>query len=438
LIHNRLLGNSIYTGVALFFVGIVPFIFNIFVARYFGKEELGQINISLSFCLLITIFVTNFFGTTSNKFLSEYRGRGELDPFNIVLLFSFLGPLLTNTIIIFLIFNFWDLISIKFSLNKSMLTPMIFYILGRTYYIIVRKVFYGVNLIANYTIIEIIADMIILLSIFTICYLGSSSLILYSFTFGYLIFSFLGLIIIFLKYDIITNSLKPIKTFNPKIIFKKYSKYGFITMIGNASSAGASYVAMLFIAAYLSNSEAGVYSSVLAVISIVMFIPRLFSQVLLPEFSNLFGSGKIELLKNTLIISSLFLSIIGVIVILPLFIFSSHILSLFGNSFSDGSQILRIMTPAVLIRIISVPIVTFLSSTKYVIYPNIGGVIILITSVIAWIILTPAYKLNGIAFGYLIGTTIGIGYQIITGLIKFNLYTKNLGSNYNGQSIKNN
>ena len=438
MIHNRLLGNSIYTGVALFFVGIVPFIFNIFVARYFGKEQLGQINISLSFCLLITIFVTNFFGTTSNKFLSEYRGRGELDPFNIVLLFSFLGPLLTNTIIIFLIFNFWDLISTKFSLNKSMLTPMIFYILGRTYYIIIRKVFYGVNLIANYTIIEIIADLLILLSIFTICYLGSSSLILYSFTFGYLIFSFLGLIIIFLKYDKITNNLKPIKTFNPKIIFNKYSKYGFITMIGNASSAGASYISMLFIGAYLSNSEAGIYSSVLAVISIVMFIPRLFSQVLLPEFSNLFGAGKIELLKNTLIISSLFLSIIGVVVILPLFIFSSNILSLFGNSFSDGSQILRIMTPAVLIRIISVPIVTFLSSTKYVIYPNIGGVIILITSVIAWIILIPTYKLNGIALGYLIGTTIGIGYQIITGLIKFNLYTKKLRSNYNGQNIKNN
>ncbi len=438
MIHNRLLGNSIYTGIALFFVGIVPFIFNIFVARYFGKEQLGQINISLSFCLLITIFVTNFFGTTSNKFLSEYRGRRELDPFNIVLLFSFLGPLLTNTIIIILIFSFWDFISIKFSLNKSMLTPMIFYILGRTYYIIIRKVFYGVNLIANYTIIEIIADLIILLSIFTICYLGSSSLILYSFTFGYLIFSFLGLIIIFLKYDKITNSLKPIKTFNPKIIINKYSKYGFITMIGNASSAGVSYISMLFIGAYLSNSEAGIYSSVLAVISIVMFIPRLFSQVLLPEFSNLFGSGKIELLKNTLIISSLFLSIIGAVVILPLFIFSSNILSLFGNSFSDGSQILRIMTPAVLIRIISVPIVTFLSSTKYVIYPNIGGVIILITSVIAWIILIPTYKLKGIALGYSIGTTIGIVYQIITGLIKFNLYTKKLRSNYSGQNIKNN
>jgi len=424
LIQNRLLGNSIYTGIALFFVGIVPFVFNIFVARYFGKELLGEINISLSFCLLITLFVTNFFGTTSNKFLSEYRGRNELEPFNIVFLFSLLGPLLINTIIIFLIFIFWDKISIKFSIGEKMLIPMIFYIFGRTYYIVIRKVYYGIDLIANYTFTEIISDITILISIFTICHIGSASLLLYTFTFGYLIFSLIGLVIFFLKYKIITKHLKPTKHFNYKIIFYKYSKYGLITMIGNASSAGTSYLSMLFIGFYLSNSEAGIYSSVLAIISIVMFIPRLFSQVLLPEFSNLFGSGKIRLLKNTMLISTLFLSIIGVFVMLPLFIFSNGILSLFGSSFVDGSQILRIMAPAVFIRIVSVPIVTFLSSTKYVIYPNIGGVIILITSVTTWMILTPIYKLNGIALGYLIGTIIGIGYQIIAGLIKFGFYTK--------------
>ena len=80
------------------------------------------------------------------------------------------------------------------------------------------------------------------------------------------------------------------------------------------------------------------------------------------------------------------------------------------------------MTPALFIRIVSVPIVTFLSSTKYVIYPNIGGVIILITSVGTWMLLTPSYQLSGIAYGYLVGTAFGIGYQITMGLIKFNKY----------------
>lgn len=422
MIQSRLLGNSIYTGIALFFVGTVPFIFNIIVARYFGKDLLGEINVSLSFCLLITLFVTNFFGTTSNKFLSEYRGRKELEPFNLVVLISLLGPLIVNIILILLIFLFWETISLKFSLSEHMLIPMILYIFGRTYYIVIRKVYYGINLIANYTAIEIVSDIIILISIFTICQLGVSDQILFSFTFGYLIFSLIGLVILFFNYKIITSQLRSVKSFNYANVYNKYIKYGFITMIGNASSAGTSYLSMLFIGFYLSNSQAGIYSSVLAIISILMFIPRLFSQVLLPEFSNLFGSGNVKQLKNTLFVSLFFLTIIGTIALLPLYIFSYEILSLFGNSFVEGSQILRIMTPALFIRIVSVPIVTFLSSTKYVIYPNIGGVIILITSVGTWMLLTPSYQLSGIAYGYLVGTAFGIGYQIIMGLIMFNKY----------------
>ncbi|SVE20475.1 uncharacterized protein METZ01_LOCUS473329, partial [marine metagenome] len=67
VLNKHLLKNSLYTGVALLFVGFVPFIFNILVARTFGKEILGSVNVALSFCLVLTVFVTNFFGTSGNK-----------------------------------------------------------------------------------------------------------------------------------------------------------------------------------------------------------------------------------------------------------------------------------------------------------------------------------------------------------------------------------
>ena len=76
------------------------------------------------------------------------------------------------------------------------------------------------------------------------------------------------------------------------------------------------------------------------------------------------------------------------------------------------------MIPGVFIRMISVPLVTFLSATEYVIYPNIGGIIILIVSVITWALTVPTYNLTGIAIGYLIGIVIGVGYQIIMAIIK--------------------
>jgi Membrane protein involved in the export of O-antigen and teichoic acid len=83
-LSKRLVQNSLHTGLALAFVGVIPFAFNFLIARTFGKETLGTINVSISFCLMITIFVTNFFGTSGTKFLAEYRGSKRLEHFKIV------------------------------------------------------------------------------------------------------------------------------------------------------------------------------------------------------------------------------------------------------------------------------------------------------------------------------------------------------------------
>mgnify|MGYP003345846194 CR=1 FL=1 len=73
-LSKRLVQNSLHTGLALAFVGVIPFAFNFLIARTFGKETLGTINVSISFCLIITIFVTNFFG---NKFENWFGTIGD-------------------------------------------------------------------------------------------------------------------------------------------------------------------------------------------------------------------------------------------------------------------------------------------------------------------------------------------------------------------------
>tara|TARA_B100000959_G_scaffold281533_1_gene345801 strand:+ start:206 stop:436 length:231 start_codon:yes stop_codon:yes gene_type:complete len=72
---------------------------------------------------------------------------------------------------------------------------------------------------------------------------------------------------------------------------------------------------------------------------------------------------------------------------------------------------------------ISVPLITFLSATRYIIYPSIGGIIILVVSIIAWSILVPTYNLVGIAVGYVTGISIGIGYQIVMAVIKLRAFS---------------
>ena len=60
----------------------------------------------------------------------------------------------------------------------------------------------------------------------------------------------------------------------------------------------------------------------------------------------------------------------------------------------------------------------FLSGTKYILIPNIGGIIILVVSLISWSFFIPEYNEAGVAMGYSLGIIIGIGFQIISAMLK--------------------
>ncbi|MEE2765639.1 MAG: oligosaccharide flippase family protein [Candidatus Neomarinimicrobiota bacterium] len=417
MLNKHLLKNSLYTGVALLFVGFVPFIFNILVARTFGKEILGSVNVALSFCLVLTVFVTNFFGTSGNKFLAEYRGRQSLEPFKLIFFSLLIGPVVVLSFMNIAMVWYWDYLALKFSIQSNFLIPMVCYIYFRSLYIIFRRMFYGVDLVSTYAINEIVSDIVLIATIVTVCWLRLPNLLIQSYVFGYAIFTVISIFVLYRNYTRIVQPLQPQVNYQTKSILIGYFKYGFITMAGTASSTGTGYLSMLFTGYFLTSTDAGLYSSVLAVVSILMFLPRLVTQVLLPEFSKLFGAGEKILITQTLKYSFWLLVVIALIVNGFLFVFAEEILSIFGNSFSNGSLILRVMIPGVFIRMISVPLVTFLSATEYVIYPNIGGIIILIVSVVTWFIAVPAYDLTGIAAGYVAGISIGIGYQIVMAVI---------------------
>lgn len=415
---QRLIKNSFYTALALGFVGIVPFAFNFLVARSFGKEILGSINITLSFCLIITIFVTNFFGSAGNKYLAEYRGSQSLEHFQFVFKIMIGAPIIILSIIAGVISSNWFYLSEKFSLPSELFWPVILYIFLRSFYILFRRVLYGIDLVKAYAVNEIISDVIMLFAIGYVTYNNQPSLLIECYILCYSIFSLLSISTLVKKYNSIKVTLTRNNQFDPKDVIRKFISYGILSMIGTVASTGTGYLSVLIIGVYLSTSDAGIYSSVLSIVSVLMFVPKLFTQVFLPEFSKLFGEGDKSKILQIFKQSIWLMLAISVTICLLLFFFSGSILSLFGQEFSTGSTILIIILPSVFIRMVSIPFVSFLSGTKYVIYPNIGGIVILVTSLIFWIIFVPKFHLVGIALGYAIGILVGIGYQIIIAIIK--------------------
>ncbi len=424
-LSKRLVQNSLHTGLALAFVGVIPFAFNFLIARTFGKETLGTINVSISFCLMITIFVTNFFGTSGTKFLAEYRGSKRLEHFKIVLKLVFIGPLiLTSVISIILIMN-WEYFSNNFSLSSNLLFVLILYLYLRSYYIIFRRVLYGVDLVRIYAVNEALSAIIMLVALLFVCLTGKKEFLIHCYLISYTFFFLLSFISFSKKFKSITSKLVSSEEISSIKVIQSFAKYGLVSMIGTVASTSTSYISLIIIGIHLSHSDAGIYSSVLTIVSILMFFPKLFTQVFLPEFSKLFGEGDNKRIFQIFNKTNSIMILLSALICLLVFIFSGNILSIFGKEFSDGSLILRILIPSLFIRMISIPFVSFLSGTKYVLYPNIGGIIILIISSVCWVLLVPDYNLVGIAIGYTAGIVIGIGYQIFIAILKIKSFSIN-------------
>jgi O-antigen/teichoic acid export membrane protein len=406
-------------------VGAVPFLFNFLVAKNFGDEILGSVNISLSFCLIITTFITNFFGSSGNKFLAEYRGSKNLNKFNHVLKLIFFGTLITLLIASIIIYYCWSLIFTFFSLPDKMMLPILAYIFVRTFYIIFRRIFYGTDLIKRYLIIEIISGLLMMFSVSYVCINKLDSFLIETFIVYYTLFIILCIITYSYSYKKIKTNLSKDSKFNKNSTSSSFFKYGLTSMIGTVASTGTGYLSVIITGIYLSNSETGIYSSILSIVSILMFIPKLFTQVFLPEFSKLFGQNNYNEILKILKRSVSLLVLLSSTICIAIFIFSDNILGMFGANFISGSNALRILIPSVFIRMMSIPFVAFLSGTKFVIYPNIGGIIILFISIITWIFLVPMLGLLGVALGYTVGIIIGIGYQIIIAIIKIDEYRLN-------------
>ena len=207
MLNKHLFKNSLYTGAALCFVGFVPFIFNILVARIFGKETLGTINVALSFCLVLTVFVTNFFGTSGNKFLAEYRGRQSLEPFKLVFFTILIGPVIVLTFLNAAMAWHWDYIVLRFSVQPNFLVPMVSYIYFRSFYIIFRRMFYGIDLVPFYAINEIVSDIILIAAIGAVCWLRLPHLLIQSYVLGYSIFTVISILALYKNYAAIVVKL---------------------------------------------------------------------------------------------------------------------------------------------------------------------------------------------------------------------------------------
>jgi putative peptidoglycan lipid II flippase len=396
-----LVKNATLIGFAVIFVGLIQVVYNVVIGKTFGASILGQVNLGISVAILFSLVISTFVENTATKFLSEFSAKK--DEKKVDYTFKMLQKwTITGCIILVIIaFIFSGFISSKIKLSEELFLiglPLIFLIGTHHFY---RGCFLGLNKVDKYSKFEVISSLAFFVILGMVAFIWKQALLL-PFIVFYGLFSIFSIFNLkgYLKRD--SNQDK-----DPFKLRKKIGTYGVISMVGVFASTSKAHIANIFTGGYLSPEQVGFYSAAVSITIILQFVPSIMGRVLLPSMSYSYGKNDIQTIKRILNKTTLWLSIIALLLGGIFIILSEKILTiLFTSEFTIATFSLQTLIIGACLLSIIVPAVSVLCGTKYVQIPNIAGVIGLLTSLALWPYLIPKFGIDGTAIGYIMGVFI--------------------------------
>jgi len=110
-------------------------------------------------------------------------------------------------------------------------------------------------------------------------------------------------------------------------------------------------------------SEMGLFNAVLQWRTIMIYIPNILGQVMLPILSNLLGIQNVKAYLKTCFNNSLIVTFLSLFLGVPIIIFSNTIMKLYGETFVEGSNSLKIIVVSTIIYSIGSILGLIISST---------------------------------------------------------------------------
>lgn len=395
-----LIRNAILTGVALIFVGLTQVIYNVVIGKTFGASILGQMNLVISVAILFSLVISTFVENPATKFLSEFLAKKNEKKVKYTFTMLQKWTIIGCIVLVIIAFIFSGIISSKIKLNEELFLiglPLVFLIGTHHFY---RGCFYGLNKVNKYFKFEVISSLAFFV-ILGMVVIWEQALLL-PFIVFYGLFSIFSVINLkgYLKRD--SNQDK-----DPFKLRKNIGTYGAIAMIGTFASISKACIANIFTGGYLSPEQVGFYSAAVSITLILQFVPSVMGKVLLPSMSYSYGKNDLQTLKRILNKTTLWLSIVALLLGGIFIILSEKILTiLFTSEFTVATFSLQTLIIGACLLTLARPAVSVLSGTKYVKIPNIAGVLGLILSLALWPYLIPKFGINGTATGYILGVLV--------------------------------
>ena len=266
-----------------------------------------------------------------------------------------------------------------------------------------KSVLYGFHLPSRYAVLELGADVVILvLTIAAVLWLPG--LLLAPLVVGYALFA-------------IGATVSTPRTRPGEMPSMGGELGGFVayTALGIAAGQGFFQVSMLVARHATSAHEAGAYAAAMSLIGPAFFLPRAMAMAFFPAAAEAVGRGDTgALARHTDAVTRLLL-----LAALPAFAVAAMVGGpvlrlVFGAEYGDGGTVFAILVLAVFFYVVAVPSVNVLSAHDLALarIPPLASTVGVVVGVAAWLTIGGRWGAAGVAVGYLAGMVVQAGVPV--------------------------
>ncbi|OEF99781.1 hypothetical protein BHF71_00980 [Vulcanibacillus modesticaldus] len=212
--------------------------------------------------------------------------------------------------------------------------------------------------------------------------------------------------------------------FNKIVYDKTFLRYSFPLVIAAIMGVMMDRIDIIMLGTMIDKKSVGIYQIAVQVANLTSVILVIFNTVFAPQISSLYHKGKLEELRKIYMQSTRILSLISLVALIFIVIFSKYILLVFGEDIVAGQFALVLRSIGQFINAAVGSVWLMLAMTgkpKLQMYGNFTASVI---NIVLNFLLIPRYGINGAAFASMIaiGFVNILGYLLVSREFKVKVY----------------
>jgi O-antigen/teichoic acid export membrane protein len=399
--RSRLARDTLISLAAISLVGGSASVYSILIGRTMGERALGQAGLALAVGLGAAQLAMAGLAPALTRFCAAYRATGRPAAARASVLLGLIAALALGLVVAAVAAATAGGWAGRIGLRPALVTGVAVLIFLQTAYIGLKAALYGLGRVLTYAWAELAAGLVFAAALIALL-TGAMADLLGPFIAANLIFGVLAGGVVWGA----VRALGPptAGAGGDRLDGRGFAHYTAVATVGSAAALARQPLAIMVTGAWWPAGEVGLLQAALALLPVVLLLPRAVELTLFPELSRAYGRADLVQLRRQTV-TGLHLSLVLLSLLAgDLLLLGPNLLGvLYGPAFVAAGGALAAVVVAGWATGLAVPAVAALSGADGVAIPNLAAVAGLAASLLAWAWLVPGSGATGAAAGLAAG-----------------------------------